>query len=100
MISAYYQEKWQHVKASANPDACRELAEEIALAFLDRHYFNDTFESDYVRLLCEMSTAFPSAELNRIGASALFGIVVESLCDNFEELQTAAYNHLMSYIIE
>jgi len=100
MISAYYQEKWQQVKVSANPGDCRDLAEEVALAFLDRHYFNDAFESDCVRLLCEMSTAFPSAELNRIGASALFGIVVESLCDNFEELQTAAYNHLMGYIID
>lgn len=100
MISEYYEQKWQQVKAAADPGACRELAEEVALAFLDRHYFNDQFESDYVRLLCDMSTAFPSAELNRIGAAALFGIVVESLCDNFEELQTAAYNHLMSYIID
>lgn len=100
MISAYYQEKWQQVRTSASPDECKDLAEEVALAFLDRHYFNDEFESDYVRLLCEMSTAFPSSELNRIGASALFGIVVEGLCDNFEELQTAAYNHLMSFIID
>jgi len=100
MISAYYQEQWQQVKAATDPVACRDLAEELALDFLDRHYFNDQFEVDYVRLLCEMSTAFSSDDLNRIGASALFGIVVESLCDNFEELQTAAYNRLMSYIID
>jgi ADP-heptose:LPS heptosyltransferase len=100
MISAYYQDKWQQVKATASPGECRDLAAEVAQAFLDRYFFNDEFETDYVRLLCEMSTAFPSADLNRIGASALFGIVVESLCDNFEEMQTAAYNRLMSYIID
>jgi len=100
MISAYYQDKWQQIKAAAHPGDCRDLAEEVAQAFLDRYFFNDEFETDYVRLLCEMSTAFPSADLNRIGASALFGIVVESLCDNFEEMQTAAYNRLMSYIID
>ncbi len=100
MISDYYRQQWHEVKTTQDPVACRELAEEIALAFLDRHYFNDAFEADLVRLLCEMSTAFSSGDLNRIGASALFGIVVESLCDNFEELQTAAYNRLMSYIID
>ena len=57
MISAYYQEQWQQVKVAADPVACKDLAEEVALAFLDRHYFNDQFEADYVRLLCEMSTA-------------------------------------------
>ncbi|MBW2520584.1 MAG: glycosyltransferase family 9 protein [Deltaproteobacteria bacterium] len=100
MISTYYQEQWQRVKETADPEACRELAEEVALAFLDRHYFNNQFESAYVKILCEMATAFSRDDLNRIGASALFGIVVESLCDNFEELQTAAYNRLMSYIID
>lgn len=100
MISEYYRERWQQVKVTKNPDDCRDLAEEIAMAFLDRHYFNDEFEADHLRLLCEMSTFFDADELNRIGASALFGIVVEGLCDNFEELQTAAYNRLMSYIID
>ena len=100
MISTYYQEQWQRVKATADQVACQELAEEVALAFLDRHYFNNQFESAYVKILCEMATAFSEDDLNRIGASALFGIVVESLCDNFEELQTAAYNRLMSYIID
>lgn len=100
MISAYYQQKWQEVQASAEPGDIRDLAEEVALAFLDRHFFNDEFESEYVRLLCDMSTSFSDDDLNRIGASALFGIIVESLCDNFEELQTAAYNQMMSYIID
>jgi len=100
VISEYYRARWQEVKNTKNPVDCRDLAEEVAMAFLDRHYFNDEFEADHLRLLCEMSTCFDTDELNRVGASALFGIVVEGLCDNFEELQTAAYNRLMSYIID
>jgi ADP-heptose:LPS heptosyltransferase len=99
MISDFYQAQWQQVKASQDPAACRALAEELAYTILDRHFFNDEFEADSIGLLCEMSTSFENREMNHIAASALFGIIVESLCDDFEELQTAAYNRLMSYIL-
>ncbi|MDH3999547.1 MAG: hypothetical protein OET90_12015, partial [Desulfuromonadales bacterium] len=100
MISDHYRQQWRQVLSSNEPAACRELAEELAYTVLDRHFFNDRFESEAVGLLCEMATAFADKEMNQIAASALFGIIVESLCDDFEEMQSAAYNHLMSFILD
>jgi ADP-heptose:LPS heptosyltransferase len=100
MISDFYRKQWQQVQQSADPAACRALAEELAYTILDRHFFNDKFEADSIGLLCEMATSADNKEMNQIAASALFGIIVESLCDDFEEMQSAAYNRLMSFILD
>ncbi len=99
MTPSFYREQWHALKEQAEPEALTRLAEQVALTFLDRHFFNDCFDEDYIEILCEMATSFDKPELNRIGAAALFGIVVESLCDDFEELQTEAYNRLMATIV-
>ncbi|MDX1765286.1 MAG: hypothetical protein R3231_13275 [bacterium] len=99
MSAAFYRDRWQEMKDRRDEVQRRRLPEEIALAFLDRHFFNDSFETDYIQLLCEMATSAEDETLACAGAGALFGIVVESLCDDFEELQTKAYNRLMSQIL-
>ena len=100
MIPSFYRNQWEELKRSGcRAEELWPLAEQVALTFLDRHYFNHQFETDLVRVLCEMATFFPDESLNRVGASALFGIAVESLCDDFEELQTEAYNRLMCTIL-
>ena len=99
MKPSFYQEHWSQFKDDPDPEALHHLATRIALSFEDRYFYNDHFEEEYIRLLCEMATHFEDKELNRSIASALFGIVVESLCDDFEELQTEAYNRVMSLIV-
>ena len=98
MITSYFRERWRKIQQAPDSAALKELADQVAQTFLDRHFFNDCFEDDYVELLCEMAT-FADEELNKIGASALFGGVVERLCDEFEELQTEAYNRFMSHVL-
>jgi hypothetical protein len=99
MITSYFQKRWEEIQQEPDPDALKELAYQVSQVFLDRHFYNDCFEDDYVQLLCEMATHFDNEDLNIIGSSALFGGVVERLCDEFEELQTEAYNRLMSYVV-
>ncbi len=94
----YYREKWRQCIEGCTSDEFAQLAEEVALTFLDSYYYNDSFEAGYIELLCEMSTV-EDEELANNGTSALFGIIVESLCDDFEELQSEAYNRLMSHIL-
>lgn len=99
MSASFYQDRWQKVRDRKDEVQLRQLSEEIALAFLDRYFFNDSFETEYIQLLCEMATSADDEAMARAGAAALFGIVVESLCDDFEELQTKAYNRLMGQIL-
>jgi len=99
MRPAYYQNKLEALRERAGKKELRHLARQIALSFLDRYFYNDQHEEEYVRLLCEMATCFDDDELNRIGAAALFGIVIEGLCDDFEELQTETYNRVMCHVV-
>ncbi len=94
----YYRNKWEQYKARGGSLDFEEFAQEVAMTFLDRYYYNDRFKAEYIDILCEMSTE-EARDMSAIGSSALFGIVVESLCDDFEELQSEAYNRLMSRII-
>jgi len=75
------------------------VARQIALSFLDRYLYSDRYEPEYIQALCEMTTAFADPSLTACAADALFGIVIESLCDDFEELQTRTYNRVMSQVI-
>lgn len=99
MTPSFFIDQWQPLRQKPDEKQLTQLAEQVALHFLDLHFYNDRFEPEYVRLLCEMANAFDDDNLNRIGAKALFGIIVESLCDDFEELQTEAYNRLMSFVL-
>ena len=75
------------------------FAKQVALSFLDRYFYNDCLEEEYIRLLCEMGTFFDDERLNQARIICPFGIVIEGLCDDFEELQTEAYNKVMSRVV-
>ena len=59
---------------------------------MDAYLKDCHYEADYIDLLCEMTTFWEDPLLNGIAAQALFSIIIESLCDDFEELQTETYN--------
>ena len=99
MRPAFYQEKWELLRASPEPDALESLAQRIASTFVDRYFYSDEYNSRYIDLLCDMATYYSEPELNQIAARALFGIVIERLCDDFEELQTETYNRLISQVV-
>jgi ADP-heptose:LPS heptosyltransferase len=99
MRPEFYQDKWESLRQSPAAPTLKSLARQLALSFLDYYFYNDKYEGEYVRLLCEMATAFEDEELNLIGSDALFGIVIEALCDDFEELQTETYNRVMCQVV-
>lgn len=99
MKPAFYQKKWDDLKEHVRKEELSHLSRQIALSFLDSYFYNDHHEEEYIRLLCEMATAFDDDDLNKAGSSALFGIIIEGLCDDFEELQTEAYNKVMTQVV-
>lgn len=99
MKPAFYQRQWQKIQADADSGALHSLARRIAASFVDRYFYSDEYNSEYVQLLCEMATKFDEPQLNQVAASALFGIVIERLCDDFEELQTETYNKLICQVV-
>ncbi|MCP5345742.1 MAG: glycosyltransferase family 9 protein [Gammaproteobacteria bacterium] len=100
MRPAYYQHKWRQVKLAPNAEAVDSLAQRVASTFVDRYFYSDEYNADYIQLLCEMATHFEEESLNQIAARALFGIVIERLCDDFEELQTETYNRLICQVVD
>ena len=95
-----YRKQWNRIKdRDATPQTLSRLANRIALSFLDHYYYNAHFDDEYIQLLCEIATHFGDDPRSRIGSSVLFGTIVERLCDDLEELQTDAYNRLMSQVI-
>ena len=100
MKTYLYRDKWSAlIKQNCDPDQLKRLSRQVAYSFLD-HYLKDCrYEKEYIDLLCEMTTFSEDPQLNNAGAHALFGIIVETLCDDFEELQTATYNRVMTQVI-
>ena len=66
---------------------------------MDAYLKDCHYEADYIDLLCEMTTFSEDTDLNGIASRALFSIIIESLCDDFEDLQTDTYNRVMTQII-
>jgi ADP-heptose:LPS heptosyltransferase len=66
---------------------------------MDAYLKDCHYEADYIDLLCEMTTFWEDPLLSGIAAQALFSIIIESLCDDFEELQTETYNRVMTQVI-
>ncbi len=99
--NSFYRKKWQIIKqetSGAIEDLVR-LSRQIAYSFMDYYLQNGHYEEDYIDLLCEMATFFPESQRNAPAARTLFAIIVESLCDDFEELQTETYNRVMAQVI-
>ena len=89
MKSSFYRDKWSNLKAQiiAPHDYVR-LSQQIAYSFMDAYLKDCHYEEDYIDLLCEMTTFSQDTDLNGIAARALFSIMIERLCDYFEDLQT------------
>ncbi|MBQ12942.1 MAG: glycosyltransferase family 9 protein [Gammaproteobacteria bacterium] len=100
MKPEFYIAQWSQQKKKPDEDSLLFLAERVAANFIDRYFYNDEYERQYIDLLCEMATFFESPKLNQIASGAFFGTVVERLCDDFEELQTETYNRLISQVID
>lgn len=95
-----YHQRWTALRREpVSGEQLVHLSRQVALAFLDHYYQDGQYEEDYIRLLCEMAMAFTNSEQNRIASGALFGIVVENLCDDYEKAQLGMYNHIMSQVV-
>ncbi len=99
MRPSFYQEKWERLKDSPSTPELESLSQRVASTFIDRYFYSDEYNRSYIDLLCDMATHYSDPELNQVAARALFGIVIERLCDDFEELQTETYNRLISQVI-
>jgi len=100
MKSSFYRKKWSQIKAYiVDPEEIKRLSRQIAHSFMDSYLKDSHYEEDYIDLLCEMTTISRDPGLNSIAARAMFSIIIESLCDEFEELQTETYNRVMTQVI-
>ena len=100
MKSHFYRQKWSNIKTQKS-DALEigQLARQIAHSFMDSFLSDCHYEEDHINLLCEMSTFSHDSGDNRIASQALFSTIIESLCDDFQELQTETYNQVMTQIV-
>lgn len=100
MTPEVYRERWAALREGP-PDGEKlgHLARQVALSFMDRSLFNDRYEEAYIDLLCEMATAPGLDAAAGAAAAALFGIVIEGLCDDFEDLQAGTYNRVMAQVL-
>ena len=100
MKSSFYRKKWTDVKsATVDPEEITRLSRQIAHSFMDSYLKDCHYEEDYIDLLCEMTTFSEDEDLTGAAAKALFRIIIESLCDDFENLQTETYNRVMAQLI-
>ena len=99
MESSYYREKWSALRDTVDPNSLGRLSRQVAYSFLDYYLKDCSYEEEYIDLLCEMTTFSGDPKLTNPPAQALFSIIVESLCDDFEELQTVTYNKVMAQVI-
>ncbi|MEX0617594.1 MAG: glycosyltransferase family 9 protein [Pseudohongiellaceae bacterium] len=101
MRPEYYRQQWKGLQIREAPGTAEltSLAERVAFTFIDRYLYSDEYNANYIELLCEMATFSADPRLNQPATGALFGIVVERLCDDFEELQTETYNRLMCQVV-
>jgi ADP-heptose:LPS heptosyltransferase len=100
MDPAIYRKKWQKLRdGKTDPEALGQLARQVAFSFVDRHFQSGTYVPDYIDLLCEMATFYSRADLNGIASAALFEVIVEKLCDDFEDLPIEVYSRVMCQVI-
>ncbi len=100
MDPALYRQKWQKLRdGKADPAELHALARQIAFSFIDKHFQSSIYVGEYIDLLCEMATFHAQADLNSIASAALFEIIVEKLCDDFEDLPVEVYSRVMCQVI-
>lgn len=93
-----YKLKWEEINKSKNYFFIEHLTRQIALSFIDKYLHNGIYEEKYIELLCEIAIN-DDDKISDFASKALFGIIIESLCDDFEDMQTETYNLVMTNII-
>jgi ADP-heptose:LPS heptosyltransferase len=100
MDPAIYKKNWLRLRqGGASAEDMQSLARQIASSFIDTYFQTGTHVTEYIDLLCEMATADLMGELSHLASSALFEIVIEKLCDDFEDLPVEAYCRVMCQVI-
>jgi hypothetical protein len=100
MVLPSYRQCWSKLKNSSSaPETIARLAGQVAASFLDGFLQDGSYSGDHIALLCEMSTAEADPRLTQPAARALFGIIIERLCDEFEGLPAEFYNRVMAQVI-
>jgi ADP-heptose:LPS heptosyltransferase len=100
MDPAIYKERWLKLRDSqAAAEELRSLARQIAFSFTGKYFQSGTYVAEYIDLLCEMATSGARADLDNVASAALFEIIVEKLCDDFEELPMEVYSRVMCQVI-
>lgn len=100
MDPSIYRKKWHKLRdGKPDPDRLPQLARQIAFSFVDKYFQSGDYVADYVDLLCEMATSYSKADLNGIASSALFEVIVEKLCDDFEDLPVEVYSRVMCQVV-
>ena len=95
-----YRQKWHKLRESkVDARALHQLSRQVAFSFVDRFFQRGLYEPAYVTLLCEMATFYAKPDLDGMASSALFELIVEKLCDDFEELPVEVYSHVMCQVI-
>ena len=100
MEPAVYQQRWHKLRESKlDAHALQTLSRQIAFSFMDRYFQRSRYESAYIDLLCEMATFHAKPDVDNVASAALFGLIVEKLCDDFEELPVEMYCRVMCQVV-
>ncbi len=100
MKPSHYRDKLAILQKTAfDKNALVQLAKQTAGSFMDHYYREGNYDEGYIDLICEMATFFPDKELNSMVSSAFFNVVIEELCDDYEDFQFETYNRIMSQVI-
>ncbi len=86
-------------KTAVDKNVLSHLAKQTAGSFMDHYYRDGHYDEGYIDLMCEMATFFADEELNSVVSSAFFSVIIEELCDDYEDFQFEAYNKVMSRVI-
>jgi hypothetical protein len=100
MEPAIYLKQWLALRETSSlKDDLYHLSRNVAFSFIDRYYQKSCYVPEYIDLLCEMATSFSQPHLNNIAAAALFEIIVEQICDDYEYMPVEIYSRVMSQVI-
>lgn len=100
MDPSIYRNRWHKLRdGKTDPEELHHLSRQAAFSFIDKYFQNGTYVGDYIDLLCEMATFHAREELNNIASAALFEVVVEKFCDDFEDLPVEVYSRVMSQVV-
>jgi ADP-heptose:LPS heptosyltransferase len=100
MDPVQYKIQYQSLLQRGDEAAWMRLARQTAFSFIDHCYYSDRYEPEYIELLCGMAMGLPDPAVNHVGTSVLFGIVIEELCDDYEDFQFETYSRVMAQVID